>query len=109
MYEHQRILGTLVYKFFVYFPIALLLTYIFYQDFSKDIILTITNVGVGLLIHYLFDLTWAWHTSGVDNYRTKIVIITWVCFLIICFTATGIYSHTKNQPPVSEDDHTNDT
>jgi uncharacterized membrane protein len=86
--ETQRIIKTFIYKLCVYFPITLILAYIFYRDFSKDLGFAGASVGVGIVLYYLFD--WTWHHK-TTNRKTCIAITTaWIIFLAIGFTATGV-------------------
>jgi len=102
MSEYQRILKTGLYKILVYFPVALLITYLFYQDFLKDIMLTLANAIVGILTAYLFDLAWHWHNTGLNS-RVKIMAGIWILF-IICFAGVMIQLHTKNNKSILDED-----
>ena len=81
--ELHRVLKTFIYKFIVYFPSSLLLAYIFYNDFVKDIGLVGANVIIGIILYYIFE--WIWEHKSNKTLLISTIII-WLCLLAIAFT-----------------------
>ena len=93
--ETYRLLKTVIYKFFVYFPITILLAYIFYRDFLRDLGFAGASVAVGLFLYYLYD--WTWHHKSTKPKVCIGITIIWIILLIIGFTIAGIdYSHHED-------------
>ena len=89
--EIHRVLKTFIYKFIIYFPTSLLLAYIFYNDFIKDIGLVGANVIIGLILYYIFE--WIWEKK--NKVLLAVVTIIWLCLLTAAFTIK--YTISKQQ------------
>jgi len=85
--ETHRIIKTLIYKLCVYFPITLILAYIFYGDFLKDLGFAGASVGIGIVLYYLFD--WTWHHKATSQKTCIAITIGWVIFLAVGFAIAG--------------------
>lgn len=101
--ETNRIVKTFIYKLCVYFPITLILAYIFYGDFIKDLGFAGASVGTGLVSYYLFDYTW--HNKAISRKKCIAITTGWVIFLAIGFTAAGIDAAKQK----SDDDRSSST
>jgi len=94
--EAHRIIKTLIYKLFVYFPVTIIIAYIFYRDFVKDLEFAGASVGVGLVFYYLFD--WVWHNKELKPKTAISATIGWILLLAVAFAVAG-YDSTHRQPP----------
>ncbi len=58
MTKKEALIRSLVWRFLISIPVSFLLNFLFLEEFSASILLTIAGAVTGIILYYLFDLFW---------------------------------------------------
>ena len=86
--EVKRLIEILLYKFLVYIPSLLILTYIFFNDYLRDIYFVLMFTLISIITSYFYS--WI-----LDHYKTNPNIATycsiiWFTLIVVGFILSGI-------------------